>query len=60
MLMQFKFNITHNFTLNQGQSVDYNRFVASTSPVMERLDAWMVSWRSEVNQALQRIKHQVI
>jgi len=42
----------------QGQSVDYNRFVASTSPVMERLDAWMVSWRSEVNQALQRIKHQ--
>ena len=43
----------------QGHSVDYNRFMASASPVIDRLDAWMVSWRAEVSQSLDRIQQQV-
>ena len=43
----------------QGHSVDYNRFMASASPVIDRLDGWMVSWRAEVSQSLDRIQQQV-
>ncbi|XP_023349359.1 angiopoietin-2 isoform X2 [Eurytemora carolleeae] len=42
----------------KGHSVDYNRFMASASPVIDRLDAWMVSWRAEVSQSLDRIQQQ--
>jgi len=38
-----------------GHSTDFNRFVAQTGPVMERMDRWMTSWQNLASQKFDRI-----
>jgi len=39
-------------------SEDFNRFVAHTSPVLDRLDQWMLSWQNLASQKFERILQQ--
>ena len=41
-----------------GLSKDYNRFMAQTGPVVDRLDRWMTSWQNFATQKFDRILQQ--
>jgi len=41
-----------------GHSTDFNRFVAQTGPVVERMDRWMTSWQNLASQKFDRILQQ--
>jgi len=41
-----------------GLSKDYNRFMAQTGPVVDRLDRWMTSWQNFATQKFVRILQQ--
>jgi len=43
-----------------GHSTDFNRFVAQTGPVVERMDRWMTSWQNLASQKFDRILQQNI
>ena len=42
----------------QGQSSDMSRLMASASPVLDRMDTWMVTWANNVNQKFDRVLEQ--
>ena len=44
--------------IDTSSTVNYFRFSTSTSPILERLDRWSVSWQSQATQKLSRILDQ--
>ena len=43
----------------QGRSDDFNKFLSTSAPVLERLDTWMTSLRSEVTQTIHKVNNEV-